>query len=166
MRQLELTSQRCSGYYDMPMGVGETIETWPRETYGTHLMLRLGGIERAQALDSPAGIHRYLRDLVDGIGMRILDGPYTKTEDVESSRYGHSGIVLLVESHAAIHTYPRLLTLFLDVFSCKSFDVSSVIAITQQRFGTFEVIESAVLDRGHHWPEDAGYALQTWHDAS
>lgn len=162
----ELTTVVVFMYYDVPMGLGETVQAWPRETYGTHLMLRLGRIERAEALDSPAGLRRYLRDLVVGIGMRILDGPYTKTEKTNSSRYGHSGIILLVESHAAIHTYPRLRTLFLDVFSCKSFDVSSVMGITENMFGSFDVIESTVLDRGHHWPEDAERALRTWHEIS
>lgn len=137
----------------------------PPEIYGTHLMLRLGGIARFEALDDPDLIQAYLGDLVTGIGMRILAGPYTKTEDADSARYGHSGIVLLYESHAAVHTYPNLRSVFLDVFSCKPFEVSAVLAITEDSFGRFDIVESAVLDRGHHWAVDAETELQRWLEA-
>jgi len=145
------------------MTVEEALGTWEHETYGTHLMLRLGRVQRVEALDSTRVIERYLRDLVLGIGMRILDGPYAKTEHASPDRYGHSGVVLLVESHAAIHTYPMLRTLFLDLFSCKAFDVSAVMAITHRQFGDFDVVESTVLNRGHHWTRDANEALKAWH---
>lgn len=161
-----MTKQRKPGYYDIPMRAEEALGTWEPDTYGTHLMLRLGSVQRAEALDSPRTIQRYLRDLVLGIGMRILDGPYTKTEQASPDRYGHSGIVLLVESHAAIHTYPMLRTVFLDVFSCKAFDVSAVRTITERHFGDFDVVESTVLNRGHHWSRDAREALTAWHAVS
>ncbi len=142
------------------MAITSTIDTSPM--YGTHLMLRLGNVENVSVLDEPGQIGAFLSGLVTGIGMRILDGPHTKTEAADAVRYGHSGIVLLYESHAAVHTYPALRSLFLDVFSCKSFDVGAVVRIAHETFGDFNIVESAVLDRGHHWATDAEVELSRW----
>lgn len=132
------------------------------QIYGIHLMLRLGSVEGVQELDSPVAIEEFLRRLVRGIGMRILDGPYMKTEAADSESYGHSGIVLLYESHAAVHTYPTRRALFLDVFSCKAFEVAEVLATARFAFGDFEVVETSLLDRGHHWGSDAPAELNSW----
>ena len=134
----------------------------PSDIYGTHLMLQLSDVEDVSALDDPEQIGSFLSRLVTGIGMRILDGPHTTTEVVDDARYGHSGVVLLYESHAAIHTYPAPRSLFLDVFSCKLFDVRSVVEISHEAFGDFNIAESTVLDRGHHWASDAEIELGRW----
>lgn len=125
-------------------------------------MMRLANFDDATRLDDPSGISSYLEGLVSGIGMRILDGPHVKTEDADPARYGHSGIILLYESHAAIHTYPALRSMFLDIFSCKRFDTGEVVSITGQTFGTFDIVEFDVLDRGHHWATDADAELLRW----
>jgi hypothetical protein len=56
----------------------------------------------------------------------------------------------------------RLRWLFLDVFSCKLFDVGSVVEISHEAFGDFNIAESTVLDRGHHWASDAEIELGRW----
>ena len=132
------------------------------EVYGTHLMLRLGEVELVDKLDDRLAIDTFLTELVTGIGMRILDGPRTQTERANPKRYGHSGTVILYESHAAVHTYPRLRSLFLDLFSCKSFDVAAVMTIIRRFFGSFSIVESVVLDRGYHWGADADSELERW----
>jgi S-adenosylmethionine decarboxylase len=125
-------------------------------------MLQLSDVEDVSALDDPEQIGSFLSRMVAGIGMRILDGPHTKTELVDDARYGHSGVVLLYESHAAIHTYPARRSLFLDVFSCKLFDVRSVVEISHETFGDFNIAESTVLDRGHHWDANVEIELGRW----
>lgn len=125
-------------------------------------MLRLGDVERAAALDDPDEIGRYLSHLVTGIDMRILSGPHVGTEDADPERYGHSGVVVLYESHAAVHTYPRRRAMFLDVFSCREFDTGTVIDLTAEIFGSFRVVESTSLDRGQHWSGDATAELLRW----
>lgn len=126
-------------------------------------MLRLGDVENGRSLDCPEAIEQYLTGLVTGIGMRILDGPHVSTEDSDPARYGHSGVVVLYESHAAVHTYPLMRAMFLDVFSCKSFDVADVVRITAAAFGSFRIVETNVLDRGTHWSTDAESELAAWH---
>ena len=132
------------------------------QVYGTHLMLRLGGIQRDDILDDPASLKSFLVELVHAIGMRVMAGPMGETEHNDPEHYGHSAIVLLYESHAAVHTYPKLRSMFFDVFSCKPFAAADVIAFMTNTFGSFEIVESNVLDRGIHWTADAHAALEEW----
>jgi S-adenosylmethionine decarboxylase len=120
-------------------------------TYGQHLLVRLANVEHGGALDSPAAISVFLVSLVRQIDMRILHGPHTATAESGAIEYGHSGVVILYESHAAIHTYPHRRELFLDLFSCRPFSVDTVLAVCCQHFGAHTVSEFAILDRGHHW---------------
>jgi S-adenosylmethionine decarboxylase len=131
-------------------------------SYGTHLLMLLSGIERREALDSPEGLCTFLSGLVVEIGMRVLDGPKAVTEEAEPDKYGHSAVVILYESHAAVHTYPARASLFLDLFSCKPFDESKVLGACHTFLGHFEVAERLVLDRGAHWNGTAAENLPTW----
>jgi len=140
------------------------MSTDPAKTlsYGTHLMMLLGGVQHGGALDSPDGLSQFLVGLVDTIGMRVLDGPIVATENGESDRYGHSAVVILYESHAAVHTYPARATLFLDVFSCKPFDERTVLDACRTFLGEFTVMERMVVDRGAHWNGTARDNLDQW----
>ncbi len=149
--------------YDRAMSNSRVADTTDRTSvYGRHLMMRLDEIENSAALDCPDAIERYLSDLVTGIDMRILSGPHVSTEDGDPERYGHSGVVVLYESHAAVHTYPHRRAMFLDVFSCKEFDTDAVVRLTTEAFGSFQVVESTAVDRGHHWSGDAAGELLRW----
>ncbi len=76
----------------------------------------------------------FLRDMVDAIGMTTIFGPQVEviTEDKLT------GFIILAESHASIHWVKP--TLYLDLFSCKEFEVDSV-----------------VLWVSNEWQIDAGY---------
>jgi S-adenosylmethionine decarboxylase len=132
------------------------------DIYGSHLMLRLSEIQRSATLDDPVGVADFLRHLVMGAGMRVLAGPFTSTETGDAEHYGHSGIVLLYESHAAVHTYPHLRALFLDLFSCKPFEIQPLLSLIEEFFGGYTIVESALMDRGHHWSTDAAAELERW----
>jgi S-adenosylmethionine decarboxylase len=130
--------------------------------YGTHLLLLLSSIENGEALDSPAGLCKFLVDLVTRVGMRVLDGPRVVTESTDSEKYGHSAVIILYESHAAVHTYPAHASLFLDLFSCKPFDDKDVISACRELFGGFEISERLLLDRGTHWNSSAETSIRDW----
>ncbi|MER5650392.1 S-adenosylmethionine decarboxylase [Streptosporangium sp. NPDC002524] len=130
--------------------------------YGTHLLLLLNGVERRDALDDPRRLCDFLANLVDRIGMRILDGPRSATENADPEKYGHSAVIILYESHAAVHTYPMRGSLFLDVFSCKPFDEGKVAGVCREVFGAFDIAERLVLNRGVHWNGTADESVQTW----
>jgi S-adenosylmethionine decarboxylase len=131
-------------------------------SYGTHLLLLLSGVEKAAALDSPVGLCDFLVDLVGKIGMRVLDGPRAVTESTDEDKYGHSAVIILYESHAAVHTYPARRSLFLDVFSCKPFDDGEVVDACHHVFGGFDVAERLVLNRGAHWNAPAETSVRAW----
>lgn len=133
--------------YHSPMSESKTQKLH----YGTHLLLLLSSVANGSTLDRPEELCDFLTALIQAIGMRILDGPRTVTEVTENDQYGHSVVVILYESHAAVHSYPTRRSLFLDLFSCKSFKYQDVIAICHSYFGSFEISEHLVLNRGVNW---------------
>lgn len=133
-----------------------------RDIYGVHLTMRLAAIANQEALDSEASVNGFLIDLVRRLDMRILAGPLAGREDGPPDHAGCSGVVILYESHAAIHTYPHLGQAFLDVFSCKPFDPILAEEVIKQHFGSYEIIERQVADRGIHWERDVKRELHMW----
>jgi S-adenosylmethionine decarboxylase len=127
-----------------------------------HLTLRLGHLQRADALNSPDTVALFLRTLVSNIGMRILAGPLVAYEEGLEGNAGYSGVVILYESHAAIHTYPHRAAAFLDVFSCRQFAIPQVQDTLSAHFGSHEVLEQRVAQRGLHWSTDIHEEMVAW----
>ncbi len=94
--------------------------------------------------------------------MFILAGPLVGTEPGGPDRFGVSGVVILRESHAAVHTYPGLGEAFIDVFSCRPFDTEVVGSVVTESFGQHRVVESDMLTRGTHWDADVAEQLRSW----
>jgi S-adenosylmethionine decarboxylase len=134
------------------------------DVYGLHLTMRIGRIERRAELNDPAVVSQFLKVLVERIGMRILAGPLTGTEEGDPATLGCSGLVILYESHAAIHTYPAVGAAFLDVFSCRDFAVARVYEVVGEFFGSYAITEQAIADRGIHWGSDVRQELMAWKD--
>jgi S-adenosylmethionine decarboxylase len=132
------------------------------EHYGLHLSMRLGAVADRAALDDTAVVHSFLRELPGRVRMQVLAGPLVEREEGESDKAGVSGIVLLRESHAAIHTYPALAEAFLDLFSCRHFEVAEVAAVFEEFFGSHRVRETVTRDRGRHWETGPTAELAGW----
>ena len=64
-------------------------------------------------LDDPDGIRRLLLDAARGAGATVIDSMFHRF-----APQGVSGVVVIAESHLAIHTWPELGCAALDVFSC------------------------------------------------
>ena len=96
--------------------------------------------------------------------MRILAGPLVGEEICEGVNSGWSGVVILYESHAAVHSYPILKEMFLDVFSCRVFDVETIVGLLRTEFESFEIVEQSEVNRGIHWSPNVGAELQRWSD--
>lgn len=131
-------------------------------SYGQHLMLRLRDIERLDSIDDATRLADFLTTLVHSVGMRILEGPRAAAEDGDDDHYGYSAVVILYESHAAVHTYPNRRELFLDLFSCRAFEAQQVYDTCTRFFGGFTVSEYTVLDRGVHWTAPVADRLSDW----
>jgi S-adenosylmethionine decarboxylase len=80
----------------------------------------------------------------------------------EPQRAGYSGVIILYESHAAIHTYSALGQAFVDVFSCKPYDTTRVEGVMRRYFGEFEVVEQTTLGRGVHWGSNVEREMENW----
>ena len=96
------------------------------EGYGPHLMLDLNECDCDKLADMNF-IWRLLCDLPPYIGMNKITEPYVVQSDgAKPGDEGLTGIVLIVESHMSIHTYAHKKYVFIDIFSCKEFDVEKV----------------------------------------
>ena len=77
-----------------------------------HTLLELHGCDAA-ALNSPAGLKELLLEAVRrGRGTIVTDVFHT------FSPHGVSGVVVIAESHVAIHTWPERGYAAVDIFSC------------------------------------------------
>lgn len=82
----------------------------------------------------------------DAIGMRRVTDPMVATwDDCPIEDAGLSGFVILAESHLSIHTYPHRGLAYVDLFSCRSFDIEAAAAAVQEAFGGQVEVRAAVL---------------------
>ncbi|MGI5128089.1 S-adenosylmethionine decarboxylase [Pseudonocardia sp. CA-107938] len=130
--------------------------------YGDELSLRIVDVSRVHALDDDATIAALMVQLVERVGMRILAGPLVGTEQGGPLQSGKSAVLILAESHAALHTYPELGQAFFNLFSCKPFDESTVLATLTEFLGDFTVEERALVQRGDGWPQQLHAAAEHW----
>lgn len=133
-----------------------------KDCYGMHLTLRIKNVEKSDLLNEKNVIHQFLVNLVNNINMRILAGPLVEQEYSTEGKSGCSGLILLYESHAAIHTYVDLQEAFIDIFSCKEFHIESVQETIREFFGSHEISEQKVFDRGFHWKTNLEQTLKEW----
>ncbi|MBT3378456.1 MAG: adenosylmethionine decarboxylase [Lentisphaerae bacterium] len=81
---------------------------------GCHLVVDLAGIAPALLTDDER-ILALLQDAVADAGFRCLD---TACHRFEDGGGGFTAMLLLAESHVAIHTYPEFGYAAVDVFTC------------------------------------------------
>ena len=135
-----------------------------KDVYGLHLMMRVSNVRNQAALSDGENINRFLVELVHTLDMNVLAGPMVTEEAGEPQKSGISGVIILYESHAAIHTYSNLGEEFLDVFSCKPYDVTRVEGVMKRYFGEFEVVEQTTLGRGVHWGTNVEREMESWRE--
>jgi S-adenosylmethionine decarboxylase len=91
--------------------------------YGPHLMLDLGHCNPA-ILDDLDACFRLLSELPEQIGMTKITQPYVfRYSGPIAEDDGITGVTIIAESHISLHTYPKKSFVFVDLFSCKPFDV-------------------------------------------
>jgi S-adenosylmethionine decarboxylase len=130
--------------------------------YGDELTLRLSDITETRLLDDDAALTRFMRDLVDRIGMTVIAGPLVATENGPPAKAGKSAVVILAESHAAIHTYPHLREILVNIFSCKPFREADVLDEFHRLVGDYAITERTLTRRGEEWPRDLTAARELW----
>ena len=90
----------------------------------------------------------WLKRLVAAIGMNITPsgGPHVDYVDVPGNS-GIAGVVMIETSHCSVHVWDKVEPplVQMDVYSCKCFDVSTVLSFLKEMEAT--KIESVLIDR-------------------
>ena len=120
-------------------------------TFGPHLTLDLSGCNKQKLADYEF-IFNFLLNLPDKIGMTRITQPYVfPYEGKVPEDKGITGIVIIAESHCSAHTFPEKDYVFIDVFSCKSFDYEATADYIINEFEA-KVVEKNVVMRGRDFP--------------
>ena len=94
-----------------------------KEYFGPHLILDLQQCKEEKLGDYTL-VFDVLNDLPEKIGMTKITQPYVfPYAGLVSEDRGITGTVVIAESHISIHTFQEKDYCFVDVFSCKDFDV-------------------------------------------
>lgn len=94
-----------------------------KEHFGPHLMLDLRKCNKEKLSDYDL-VFNILHELPVEIGMTKITQPYVfPYSGLVPEDKGITGTVIIAESHISIHTFQEKDYVFVDVFSCKDFDV-------------------------------------------
>jgi len=125
---------------------GKMIRTI-KEAFGPHLMLDLRQCNKEKLKDYNL-IFKILHDLPEKIGMTKITQPYVfPYSGLIPEDKGITGTVIIAESHISIHTFQEKDYCFVDVFSCKNFDVNFAAEYLINMFES-EDYDTHVVNRG------------------
>ena len=91
-------------------------------------------------------LKKAVRDLTGkmGIGMTAI-GPVV-VEEFAGYDYGSSAVQMLAESHISVHYMKNVV--WIDIFSCKDFDMTKAVDFCKKRFLITRVTNLQMLRRG------------------
>jgi S-adenosylmethionine decarboxylase len=126
---------------------------------GPHLTLDMYNCDK-DAVVSQELIFKVLDELPGYIGMHKITNPqiipYSGNGSANSfDKGGISAFVLIAESHITIHTFKAQRHVFIDIFSCKDFDVDKAVDYLTLVFKPKKV-EKNLFMRGRHFSKDLG----------
>jgi deoxyhypusine synthase/S-adenosylmethionine decarboxylase proenzyme len=126
--------------------------------FGPHLIID-GSKCNTQKLGNRILIEQLLNDYPRAIGMTKIGGPYMFEYQAPDPAYsGVSGLVVIAESHIAIHTFPELDYFTMDIFSCRNFDHETAITYIKEALEVQEM-DRVLLQRGlsFHGPHHGAF---------
>lgn len=130
------------------------METQSENFFGLHLIIDgYGGVN--DLFRDRHKIEEYQKEVTKLCGMKILKGPLSVVAPAVTGkdRGGVSGVVIISESHVAIHTFADRSFVMIDVATCKNdIPVDEIISFTE-KFFDFEAIEFQVVRRGKRFFE-------------
>ena len=119
--------------------------------FGKHVTIDASGCS-CEKLTNQHLIYDLLNELPAKLGMTKMTLPYAvEWMDKGAKIPGISGFVMIAESHISVHTFPEKDYVFIDVFSCVSFDVKKTVELL---VGFFEAKKNTtkVITRGADFP--------------
>ncbi len=118
-----------------------------KESFGPHLMLDLSECN-PDKLSDYNHVFNILDELPDKIGMTKITQPYVfPYSGLVPEDKGITGTVIIAESHISIHSFQEKDYCFVDVFSCKHFDVDLAAEYLISAFES-KKYEKYVVNRG------------------
>ncbi|MGH2517905.1 MAG: adenosylmethionine decarboxylase [Ktedonobacterales bacterium] len=122
--------------------------------FGPHLIVDGSRCDTRKLADRIL-VEQVLSDYPTAIGMTKIGGPYMFEYQAPDPAYsGVSGLVVIAESHIAIHTFPELDYFTMDIFSCKNFDHEKAIEYIKNAFDVREMdrmlVQRGLSFRGPH----------------
>ncbi len=128
--------------------------------FGPHLLLEAYGSCK-EKLSNIGAISELLDIFPEKLNMHKIMPPYVFKYDGGNIKedWGVSGIVLIAESHIALHTFPKKEFFTLDIFSCKDFDIRYAVNIALDVLEPVHFDET-VLTRGREFPKSIGRAAK------
>ena len=119
--------------------------------FGQHLTIDASSCNRKKLTDQSL-VYDILNNLPKELGMhRMTLTQVVKWLDPGATINGLSGFVMIAESHISIHTFPEKDYVFIDVFSCKGFDVDSAVKLLTNAFDAKKYTKK-VVKRGIDFP--------------
>ena len=131
--------------------------------FGPHLLLEAYGSPK-EKLSNIGKISEFLDIFPEKLEMTKIMPPYVFRYDGGAVKedWGISGVVLIAESHIALHTFPEKEFFTLDIFSCKDFDVRLAVDFISDVLDPVHFDET-VLSRGREFPRSIGRAAKVVH---
>lgn len=119
--------------------------------FGQHLTIDASVCDRKRLTDQSL-VYDILNTLPEKLGMTKMTLPQVvKWLDPGATIEGISGFVMIAESHISIHTFPEKDYAFIDVFSCKGFDVENAVKLLTNAFEAKKHTKK-VVKRGIDFP--------------
>lgn len=114
--------------------------------HGRHI--KVLGRGTPSKLGDVKAVEKMLIDLIDILGMRMLDRAHMYDVEVEIEKLGKmpfedeggvTGVCVLSTSHCSIHTWPVRPFFVMDVYSCRDFDPVAVEKFLADRLGAYDL---------------------------
>ena len=119
--------------------------------FGQHLTIDASQCDRKKLMDHGL-VYDILDQLPKKLGMTKMILPHVvKWLDPGATIPGVSGFVMIAESHVSIHTFPEKDYAFIDIFSCKNFDVEHAAELLTNVFESKKFAKK-VIKRGMDFP--------------
>ena len=122
-------------------------------SFGPHITID-GKECNIEALKNKKVVLNVLNDLPNLLGMtKIIKPQLVPWVDKWATTPGYSGFIMIAESHISIHTFPDDDYVFVDIFSCREFDIDKTIEYVKNTF-SIKKITVNLIKRGLDFPRN------------
>lgn len=112
---------------------------------GQHIILELYKCP-ADMLSNPALIEEYMKEAAIAMGATIVESTFH-----HFSPLGVSGVIVIMESHLTIHTWPEHEYAAVDMFTCGDIQMEKGVALLKQKLkaktSEMQILKRGVFDR-------------------